>query len=374
MVETTIKAGARAVCTENHKIWIDLDNSPHVPFFLPIIHELKRRRYDLLLTSRDNAQVLELLQCHDIICKTFGRHYGKNRLFKVLGLGGRALQLAPLVLKEKPDLALSHGSRSQIVLAWLLRIPNIAISDYEHAKLRMAGIGPRWLMVPEVISDATVQVDRDHILKYPGIKEDVYVPRFRPEPGIREKLGISESHLMVTIRPPASDAHYHNPRSDELFRCVVEFLKEVDIVRMVLLPRSKRQDASMRQLWPELISSGKIRIPEHVVNGLNLIWFSDLVISGGGTMNREAAALGVPVYSIFCGKLGAVDRYLAAGGRLVLLENPHDVRTIRLARRELPPDPQRAEQRALSSIVEHVVATVESACHHGLVERGRPFS
>ena len=91
-------------------------------------------------------------------------------------------------------------------------------------------------------------------------------------------------------------------------------------------------------------------------------------------MNREAAALGVPVYSIFCGKLGAVDRYLAAGGRLVLLENPHDVRTIRLARRELPPDPQRAEQRALNSIVEHVVATVESACHHGLVERGRPFS
>src|SRR5438093_5763560 len=112
---------------------------------------------------------------------------------------------------------------------------------------------------------------------------------------------------------------------------------------MVLLPRSKRQDASMRQLWPELISSGKIRIPEHVVDGLNLIWFSDLVISGGGTMNREAASLGVPVYSIFRGRIGAVDRYLGATGRLVLLESEEDVQTkVRVVRRERPAVPGNA--------------------------------
>src|SRR6185295_8928238 len=181
---------------------IDLDNSPHVPFFLPIIQELKQRGYNILLTSRDNAQVLELLKYNQLECRHYGRHYGKYKPIKELGLGLRTLQLAPLILQEKPDLAVSHGSRSQIVLSWLLRIPSVAIIDYEHAKMHMAGIRPKWLMVPEVISDSMVQVDRNHVLKYPGIKEDVYVPRFRPTPGIREELGLSKNDLVVTIRLP----------------------------------------------------------------------------------------------------------------------------------------------------------------------------
>src|SRR5262245_3869329 len=105
--------------SHNHKIWIDLDNSPHVPLFIPIIEELTDHGYKLLLTSRDTAQVLELLDRKRLYCRHYGRHYGKNKLFKVIGLGVRALQLAPLVLHERPDLALSHGSRSQIVLSSL---------------------------------------------------------------------------------------------------------------------------------------------------------------------------------------------------------------------------------------------------------------
>src|SRR5437867_10527373 len=132
---------------------------------------------------------------------------------------------------------------------------------------------------------------------------------------------------------------------------------------MVLLPRSKRQDASMRQLWPELISSGTIRIPEHVVNGLNLIWFSDLVISCGGTMNREAAAFGVPVYSIFRGRIGAVDKYLAEKGRLTLLESPEDVHTKILLERR--PQAQRDSMKpgaALDCILEAIVSIAEHQC------------
>jgi len=235
----------------------------------------------------------------------------------------------------------------------------VAIIDYEHAKMHMAGIRPKWLIVPEVISDSMVQVDRNHVLKYPGIKEDVYVPRFRPTPGIREELGLSKNDLVVTIRPPASDAHYHNPLSDDLFRDVVEFLSERDNVRMVLLPRSKSQSGHLHQLWPGLFKSGKARIPDHVVDGLNLMWFSDLVISAGGTMNREAAALGIPVYSIFKGKSAAVDRYLAAIGKLVLLENKFDVNNIRLVRRESPLNPIFREQAALAAIVKNVTNVLE---------------
>src|SRR5262249_3315191 len=157
-------------------------------------------------------------------CRIYGHHYGKKKVFKILGIGMRAVQLAPLIRREKPDLALSHGSRSQIVLSSALGIPSLAITDYEHAKMRMVGIRPQWLMVPEVISDAVAQAGYGGVLTYPGIKEDVYVPRFHPTPGIREELGFTKDNVVVTIRPPASDAHYHDPMSDELFRDAVEFL------------------------------------------------------------------------------------------------------------------------------------------------------
>jgi len=352
-----------------HKIWIDLDNSPHVPFFVPIIEELKQRGYEILLTARDNAQVTELIRWNKLDCRLYGHHYGKNKLFKILGIGMRAIQLAPLILREKPDLALSHVSRSQIVLSSILRIPSLAMTDYEHARMRMVGIRPQWLMVPEVISKTVAQAGYEGVLTYPGIKEDVYVPRFHATPGIREEFGFNKNDLVITIRPPASDAHYHNPMSDELFRDVVGFLGNVACVRMVMLPRSKNQANSVRQQWPHLITTRKIVIPDHAVDGLNLMWFSDLVISGGGTMNREAAALGVPVYSIFRGKPAAVDRYLAANGRLTLLESPKDVKTIRLVRREPPQNPNFHRSPALSRIIENVTTTVELVCHSDAATR-----
>src|SRR5262249_49559064 len=154
---------------------------------------------------RDNAQVLELLEYNNLRCRHYGRHYGKNKVIKVLGIGVRAMELAPLILREKPDLAVSHGSRSQIVLSSLLRIPSLAIGDYEHAKLHMAGIRPKWFMVPEVIAGDISHMDPGRTLKYPGIKEDVYVPRFRPAAGLRRELGLSDDDLVATIRPPASD-------------------------------------------------------------------------------------------------------------------------------------------------------------------------
>src|SRR5262249_16714046 len=149
--------------------------------------------------------------------------------------------------------------------------------------------------VPEVIAGDISHMDPGRTLKYPGIKEDVYVPRFRPAAGLRRELGLSDDDLVATIRPPASDAHYHNHASDELFQAFVEFLGGVDGVRMVLLPRNKKQSSYVQQRWSHLFKSGKALIPARVVDGLNLIWFSDVVISAGGTMNREAAALGVPV-------------------------------------------------------------------------------
>lgn len=341
------------------KVWIDLDNSPHVPFFAPIIDELEKRGYSVLVTARDCFQVCDLARLLHVSCKPIGRHYGKHAILKLAGLGLRSLQLAPTVLKERPDLALSHGSRSQVVLARLLGIPSIVIFDYEFAKgLRV--LNPTWVMAPEVIAERTAAGDA-RLMKYPGIKEDVYVPRFKPDPALRTELGLRENDLVVTLRPPANEAHYHNPESELLLEAVVELLDGTPDTKVILLPRNHKQEESLRKAWPKLFETGKMLVPPRAVDGLNLIWYSDLVISGGGTMNREAAALGVPVYSIFRGKIGAVDRYLTAAGRLVLLETVSDVQTkMALQRRIRPAYPGRGNEATLESIVDHVVSALEA--------------
>jgi uncharacterized protein len=336
------------------KIWIDLDNSPHVPFFAPIIEELERSGYSILLTARDCFQVCELADLLKLNYRRVGRHYGKKPIWKVAGLCWRSLQLVPAVLRDKPVLALSHGSRSQLLVANLLRIPSVTIADYEFARIWML-VHPTWVITPDVIPDSTIHARKEHILKYPGIKEDVYVPRFKPDPGILAKLGLDAAQVIVLVRPPATEAHYHRPASDELFAAVLNFLGEKPHAKVILVPRNERQAADIRSKWASLFAKGQILIPKAVENGLDLIWYSDLVISGGGTMNREAAALGVPVYSIFRGEIGAVDRYLVSEGRLTLIEHPKEISSkLVLRKRSNVKIAGHHQNGTLNTIVEHV--------------------
>jgi uncharacterized protein len=342
------------------RIWIDLDNSPHVPFFMPIIDELRGKGHEVILTARNSYQVCELLDFHQISCDVIGRHWGKNEAMKILGTCTRALHLAAAILPRKPDLAVAHGSRSQVLASKLLGIPSITLYDYEFTQ----GLGPfrsDWVFLPNCVSDPTSAYSKSHIWKYPGLKEDVYVPRFQPDPGVRTELGLMPNDIVVTMRPAATEAHYHNPESQVLFDAAMKRLILQPDVRIVLLPRSDRQAKELRETWAEPIASRKVVIPERVLDGLNVIWFSDLVISGGGTMNREAAALGIPVYSVFRGRIGAVDRYLAENGRLVLLENIEDVQSKIAIERRRPlggneVDRQRA---ALPCIVQGILSIAE---------------
>lgn len=337
------------------RIWIDLDNSPHVPFFAPIIEELEKRGHSVLVTARDCFQVCELADLMHLNYRAVGRHYGKHTLWKLTGLGWRAMQLVPAVLRNRPDLAISHGSRSQLVAANLLRIPSVTVADYEFAKIWML-VRPTWVITPEIIPSDRVHCAPGRILKYPGIKEDVYVPRFKPDSSILAQLGLKpQSEVIIVIRPPATEAHYHRPETDVLFATVLQFLGTKPQVKMVVLPRNQNQAAEIRAKWGKLFATGQAMIPDHVTNGLNLIWHSDLVISGGGTMNREAAALGVPVYSIFRGEIGAVDRYLASLGRMTLIERPEDVPSmLSLTKRERTPVGDTKGSPALCTIVDHV--------------------
>jgi hypothetical protein len=235
----------------------------------------------------------------------------------------------------------------------LLGIPSVVIGDYEYAQ---TVIKPTYVFCPELIPDSSVKGYTKAFFKYPGIKEDVYVPDFIPDPSIMTQLGIKDDELLITIRPPATEAHYHNPESELLFEATINLLGQHKAVRMVILPRNeKKQTAWVRSNWANWCDSGKIIIPEHVVDGLNLIWHSDFVISGGGTMNREAAALGVPVYSIFRGTIGAIDRYLSENNRLILLTSVDDVKNkIKIQKRPRSNKLENINHDALNKIVEHI--------------------
>ncbi|MEO5953759.1 MAG: DUF354 domain-containing protein, partial [Chloroflexia bacterium] len=174
------------------RVWIDLDNSPHVPFFRPIIEELRVKGYSVLVTARDAFQVTQLTKLHRIQCKTIGRHYGKNKFMKVLGLVVRTAQLLPFVIKGRPDLAVSHGSRAQTLAAKLLGIRSVVIADYEYVS---HVTHPDWVIVPEIIPTEVASKLANHVLKYPGIKEDVYVSNFQPDPAILVELGVKSSEI-----------------------------------------------------------------------------------------------------------------------------------------------------------------------------------
>lgn len=333
-----------------NKIWIDLDNSPHVLFFKPIIEEFIRRDINVVVTIRDFAQVAELTKLHNISNTKIGSHYGKSKILKIFGLFIRSLQMIPFYLKNKPDAVLSHGSRSMNIIATLLGLKIYEATDYEHAK-HIPFVKCDILFVPESINSETVSRLASKIEKFPGIKEDVYVPFFQPSNDILNILNINPNDILVAIRPPATEAHYHTKKSDELFFATLKYLIEHPKTKLVMLPRTQNQKDSILSKWIDQMNN-KIIIPEYALNGLDLVWNSDLVISGGGTMIREATALGVPAYSIFGGKVGAVDRYLESKGRLNFINNVDDVRNkIKVEKRIVPELKEKKISQSLNVIV-----------------------
>ena len=346
------------------RIWIDLDNTPHVPFFVPIIRSLEREGHSVMVTARDAFQVCNLAAYHGLAYRTVGQHHGANKLVKTAGTLLRSAQLLPIARRERPDIAMSHGSRPLELVSFLLGIPNMRIFDYEHTR-EVPLLRPTLGVAPDSINAGTwANCFRLGLRRYRGLKEDVYAAAFRPDPSLRESLGVAADEILVTIRPPATEAHYHNPESDALFIEAVNVLGSTPGVRMVILPRTAgTQREFVTRSWPAWCAKRRIILPDRVLDGLNLVWCSDLVVSGGGTMNREAAALGVPVYSIFRGTLGAVDRELAREGRLVLIETSDQIRTKLVPVKRARNADTTADRPALRQIL---------AAAHELMETARP--
>jgi predicted glycosyltransferase len=317
------------------RIWIDAQYPSDVLFFNPIIKELLKRGHAVQVSARDAFETCDLLELKGYKYSNIGKYPGKKIIKKIYGTILRAVQLAKYSSNREFSIALSFGSPSQILASFILKMKCVCISDYEHASTFPWRYMYNKIIMPEYINNSTLTengIDLKKVTKFPGLKEDLYKNDFEPDPTILGELGIEMDKIIVSIRPPATSAHYHNPESENLLFKILDYLVRIKDLNIVLLARKEQKEIISKA---KKKFSNKIIFPRKALNGLNLIYHSDLVISGGGTMNREAAVLKVPAYSIFRGKAGAVDTYLEKKQKLRFISTIEDINKIKIKKRKI---------------------------------------
>lgn len=335
-------------------IWVDMSAPAHVLVLRPIIERLRERGHSVEVTSRDYAQTQALLDLHGIEHTPIGRHGGASRLRKAYRLGARSAAMTRFGRGRRFDLALAHGSNDLAIAARLLGVPEANMHDYEYA-VTQHHIGCRLatrVMFPDSVPAERLRrfgVGPEKLFPYPGLKEEYYLYDFEPDPDALRRLSVDTGRVVVIVRPPPDVSLYHR-KSNPLFPKVLAQLGHDEGVHAVVLPRTQAQRELVESLaLPSLI------VPPAAVEAQSLVALADLVVSAGGTMNREAAALGVPVYTTYGGRLGGVDEALIRAGRLRPLTDP---RAIQLEKRGEGAAPTLRDPELL---VETILATVGGA-------------
>lgn len=290
----------------NGPIWIDLDNAPHVVFFAPLVREFERRGCEVLLTARAVNRTPDLAARYGLSPIVSGRPFPKQKLAKYAGTLFHALNLARRVRPRRPRVALSHGSRAQALAGALLRVPVVLFFDYEESDLRVFRYLARWHYFPQLLEPHLQhwKVPEERRRAYPGLKEHLgLLSRSEDLVALRE-AGIPVEEPFAVLRPESDTAHYLEGLDDSALLAAIRKCQAWGLVPVVV-PRSPSQQ---ERLIPILAPFGRIVVPNRPVNGMDLLAASRLLVSGGGTMNREAVVLGLPCISMFRGRVGALDR------------------------------------------------------------------
>ena len=332
------------------RLWIDLANSPHVPFFKALAARFTERGHEIEITARDFAETVPLARAAGFTPQVVGAHGGRQVSAKAGNLMSRAWSLATWARKRQFDLAISHNSYSQILAARGLRIRRVTLMDYEYQPANHLA----FRLTSRIIVPASFPAKRlrrygasaAKVRRYHGTKEDVYLADFQPDPsfaGELSELGVRPDNVLVLVRPPARDALYHR-FENKLFDEALSFLLGRENVQVVLLPRNETQRATYSAK-----ASDHLIVPPKPLDGANLIAASDLVISAGGTINREAAALGVPVASIYAGQWAGVDESLVREQRLKRIGTSEELRKL-VVEKKRDANPRRA-----SAVIDEIV-------------------
>jgi uncharacterized protein len=308
------------------RLWIDLANSPHVPFFKALAERFNAQGHEIETTAREFAETIPLARTAGFAPHVVGVHGGRDVSAKAGTLLSRAWALRKWARGRGFDLAVSHNSYSQILAARGLRIRTVTLMDYEyqpanHLAFRFASR----IIVPASFPARSLRrygAGVGKVRRYQGTKEDVYLADFQPDPAFAAQLcelGVKPDNVLVLMRPPAHDALYHRFQNT-LFDEALAMVAAKGNTHVILLPRNEAQRAAYAE-------KGAI-IPAAPLDGANLIAASDLVISAGGTINREAAALGVPAASMYAGAWAAVDEELVNEGRLQRIASAADLKSL----------------------------------------------
>jgi len=317
------------------RVWVDITNSPHVVIFRPLIARLQARGHEVTVTAREFAQTLGLLERFAMPHVVVGAHGGSGLTGKARAACGRTSALARFARRGRFDLAVAHGSTDQPIAARLAGTPQVTMFDYEYATAMHHWNG-RWasrVLVPDAIPEEALAgfgMRPPRLVRYPGLKEEYYLADHVADPSVAGELGLRPDRVVAVLRPAPEVTLYHRGRSTELFSSILDALSHRQVeVQTVVLPRTAEQRASLR--------GTPFIVPQRPVDGPTLVQLADLVVSAGGTMNREAVALGVPAFTPFAGRLGAVDRRLIDDGRLLRIERADEVVIARRDRTRRPP-------------------------------------
>jgi predicted glycosyltransferase len=335
------------------KVWVDCTAAAHPLVLRPVIERLQARGDEVFVTTREYGQTLGILDRLGIPYTAVGAHGGASRLRKGAAVAGRSARLARFVWERRPQLAIAHGSVDLAVVSALFRIPSAQMQDYEFAGLQRQisfRIAKR-VLVPDAIPVERMRrvgAKGKKLFRYPGLKEEYYLADFEPDAAVLDELGLYREKVLVVVRPPPETSEYH--ARNDLYEATIRRLAGADEAQAVVVPRTEAQGAAVRAMGaPNLV------VPERAIDAQSLIAFADLVVSAGGTMNREAVALGTPVFTTFTGRMGGVDEALIAEGRLRVLTDPAELHL-----RKRDPAARARERRDPELLVAGVLGAVET--------------
>ncbi|MDX6581144.1 MAG: uncharacterized protein QOI10_328 [Solirubrobacterales bacterium] len=317
------------------RIWVDCTAAAHPLVLRPIVERLRERGDEVEITAREYGQTVGILERLGLDHTVIGRHADGATAAKGLAVARRSRELRAWARPRRFDLALGHGSVDLAVVATLLRVPSAQMQDYEYAGVQrqLAFRAARRVLAPDAIPIEAMRragAAGRKLVRYPGLKEDYYLADFRPDAAVLEELGIDRGRVLAVVRPPPETSAYHERNT--VYDAVLDRLVADDRTTAVVIARTEAQAGATRaRAEPSLI------VPERAIDAQSLIAYADLVVGAGGTMNREAVALGTPVYTIFSGRMGAVDEALIAAG---LLRPLTDAAILELVKRAGEPGPR----------------------------------